>query len=239
MKTRAAVAHKAGAPLAIETVDLDGPRAGEVLVDVHAAGVNFPDLLVVTGPLGGSLASGRHLRPEPRFAEGAWFAACAGRVLIADEMGLVLHPREGADGAVVEHHHAAPDDGPVTHHAPLADGGEVPDQHLLPETHVAVVRADRIVAHYEDGFALARAELDAAGAEYESIARNLGDAVETLSDATSWIMTSGLADPKEALGQHGIRVTGYLDVQGLYSRPPRETPVEAWLIGLEEARPNP
>jgi thiamine-monophosphate kinase len=32
------------------------------------------DLLVVTGPLGGSLASGRHLRPEPRFAEGAWFA---------------------------------------------------------------------------------------------------------------------------------------------------------------------
>ena len=34
------------------------------------------DLLVVTGPLGGSFASGRHLRPEPRLAEGAWFAAC-------------------------------------------------------------------------------------------------------------------------------------------------------------------
>jgi thiamine-monophosphate kinase len=32
------------------------------------------DLLVVTGPLGGSFASGRHLRPEPRFAEGAWLA---------------------------------------------------------------------------------------------------------------------------------------------------------------------
>lgn len=47
------------------------------------------------------------------------------------------------------------------------------------------------------------------------------------------------ADPKVALAQHGIRVTGYLDVQGLYSRPPRETPVEAWLIGLEESRPNP
>jgi thiamine-monophosphate kinase len=33
------------------------------------------DLLVVTGPLGGSLRSGRHLRPEPRFAEGQWLAA--------------------------------------------------------------------------------------------------------------------------------------------------------------------
>lgn len=32
------------------------------------------DLLVVTGPLGGSLASGRHLRPEPRLAEGQWLA---------------------------------------------------------------------------------------------------------------------------------------------------------------------
>ncbi len=28
MKVKAAVAHKAGAPLSIETVDLDGPRAG-------------------------------------------------------------------------------------------------------------------------------------------------------------------------------------------------------------------
>lgn len=30
--------------------------------------------------------------------------------------------------------------------------------HLLPETHIAVVPADRIVSHYEDGFALARSE---------------------------------------------------------------------------------
>jgi S-(hydroxymethyl)glutathione dehydrogenase/alcohol dehydrogenase len=33
MKTRAAVAWKAGAPLTIETVDLEGPRDGEVLVE--------------------------------------------------------------------------------------------------------------------------------------------------------------------------------------------------------------
>jgi len=35
------------------------------------------DLLVVSGPLGGSLASGRHLRVEPRLAEGQWLAGCA------------------------------------------------------------------------------------------------------------------------------------------------------------------
>jgi thiamine-monophosphate kinase len=32
------------------------------------------DLLVVTGPLGGSLRSGRHLTPEPRISEGRWLA---------------------------------------------------------------------------------------------------------------------------------------------------------------------
>lgn len=32
------------------------------------------DILAVTGPLGGSLASGRHLRPQPRLLEGAWLA---------------------------------------------------------------------------------------------------------------------------------------------------------------------
>ena len=36
MQTRAAVAHKAGQPLSIETVELDGPREGEVLVEMKA-----------------------------------------------------------------------------------------------------------------------------------------------------------------------------------------------------------
>ena len=43
MKVRAAVAHKAGEPLAIETVDLEGPRAGEVLVEIKATGICHTD----------------------------------------------------------------------------------------------------------------------------------------------------------------------------------------------------
>ena len=43
MKVKAAVAHKAGAPLAIETVDLEGPKAGEVLVEIKATGICHTD----------------------------------------------------------------------------------------------------------------------------------------------------------------------------------------------------
>ncbi|MBL1162177.1 MAG: S-(hydroxymethyl)glutathione dehydrogenase, partial [Chlorobi bacterium] len=43
MDVRAAVAWKAGAPLTIETVQLDGPKAGEVLVEIKATGVCHTD----------------------------------------------------------------------------------------------------------------------------------------------------------------------------------------------------
>ena len=49
MKVRAAVAHKAGAPLSIETVDLEGPRAGEVLVEIKATGVCHTDEFTLSG----------------------------------------------------------------------------------------------------------------------------------------------------------------------------------------------
>ncbi|MGQ0655501.1 MAG: S-(hydroxymethyl)glutathione dehydrogenase/class III alcohol dehydrogenase [Betaproteobacteria bacterium] len=43
MKTKAAIAFEAGKPLQIETVDLDGPKAGEVLVEMKATGVCHTD----------------------------------------------------------------------------------------------------------------------------------------------------------------------------------------------------
>ena len=49
MKTQAAVAWKAGAPLTIETVDLDGPREGEVLVEVKATGICHTDYYTLSG----------------------------------------------------------------------------------------------------------------------------------------------------------------------------------------------
>jgi S-(hydroxymethyl)glutathione dehydrogenase/alcohol dehydrogenase len=49
MKTRAAVAYRAGAPLVIETVDLDGPKAGEVLVEIRATGVCHTDEFTRSG----------------------------------------------------------------------------------------------------------------------------------------------------------------------------------------------
>ena len=49
MKVRAAVAHKAGAPLSIEMVDLEGPRAGEVLVEIKATGICHTDAYTLSG----------------------------------------------------------------------------------------------------------------------------------------------------------------------------------------------
>lgn len=49
MKTRAAVAVEAGKPLVIEEVDLDGPRAGEVLVEIKATGVCHTDEFSLSG----------------------------------------------------------------------------------------------------------------------------------------------------------------------------------------------
>ncbi len=49
MKIRAAVAHEAGAPLALEEVDLEGPRAGEVLVELKATGVCHTDAYTLSG----------------------------------------------------------------------------------------------------------------------------------------------------------------------------------------------
>ena len=49
MRTRAAVAMKAGQPLEIMEVNLDGPRAGEVLVEIKATGICHTDEFTMSG----------------------------------------------------------------------------------------------------------------------------------------------------------------------------------------------
>src|SRR5680860_1730626 len=49
MKTRAAVAVSAGKPLEITEVELDGPKDGEVLVEIKATGVCHTDEFTLSG----------------------------------------------------------------------------------------------------------------------------------------------------------------------------------------------
>src|SRR5436305_6392884 len=49
MDVRAAVAHKAGAALSIETVQLQGPKAGEALVELKATGICHTDEFTRSG----------------------------------------------------------------------------------------------------------------------------------------------------------------------------------------------
>src|SRR3989440_1420231 len=49
MKTRAAVALEKGKPLQVMEVDLDGPKAGEVLVEVKATGICHTDEFTLSG----------------------------------------------------------------------------------------------------------------------------------------------------------------------------------------------
>ena len=49
MKTKAALAVEAAQPLVIEELDLDGPKEGEVLVEVKATGVCHTDAFTLSG----------------------------------------------------------------------------------------------------------------------------------------------------------------------------------------------
>jgi S-(hydroxymethyl)glutathione dehydrogenase/alcohol dehydrogenase len=49
MKTRAAVAHAAKQPLTIEDVEVGGPRAGEVMIEIKATGVCHTDAFTLSG----------------------------------------------------------------------------------------------------------------------------------------------------------------------------------------------
>lgn len=49
MKTRAAVAWKAGQPLSVETIEIEGPKPGEVLVEIMATGICHTDAYTLSG----------------------------------------------------------------------------------------------------------------------------------------------------------------------------------------------
>ena len=49
MKTRAAVAFGAGKPLEVLEVDLEGPRAGEVMIELKATGICHTDAFTLSG----------------------------------------------------------------------------------------------------------------------------------------------------------------------------------------------
>ena len=49
MECKAAVAHQAGKPLTIETVRVDGPKAGEIMVEIKATGICHTDAYTLSG----------------------------------------------------------------------------------------------------------------------------------------------------------------------------------------------
>lgn len=49
MKSRAAIAFKAGEPLVIEEIDVEGPQPGEVLVEIMATGICHTDAFTLSG----------------------------------------------------------------------------------------------------------------------------------------------------------------------------------------------
>ena len=51
MKTRAAVASEKAKPLEVMDVDLDGPKAGEVLIEVKATGICHADEFTLSAPI--------------------------------------------------------------------------------------------------------------------------------------------------------------------------------------------
>jgi S-(hydroxymethyl)glutathione dehydrogenase / alcohol dehydrogenase len=73
MQTRAAVAREAGKPLTIETVTLDGPKDGEVLVEVKATGICHTDAYTLSG------ADSEGLFPSILGHEGAGIVVDVGR----------------------------------------------------------------------------------------------------------------------------------------------------------------
>ena len=76
MRTRAAVLHELHAPWSVEEIELDPPKAGEVLVKLKASGMCHSDEHVVTGDLAGA-APDRRWSAATRAPVSSWRSARA------------------------------------------------------------------------------------------------------------------------------------------------------------------
>jgi S-(hydroxymethyl)glutathione dehydrogenase / alcohol dehydrogenase len=81
MKVRAAIAVKAGAKLEVDEVDLDGPRHGEVLVEIKATGICHTDEYTLSG------ADAEGLFPSILGHEGAGIVVDVGPGVTSLKMG--------------------------------------------------------------------------------------------------------------------------------------------------------
>ncbi|MFO7631094.1 MAG: Zn-dependent alcohol dehydrogenase [Caldilinea sp.] len=92
MQTRTAVLHAVGGPIAVETLDLAAPRAGEVLVRIRAAGVCHSDWHLVSGAT-------QHPLPAALGHEGAGEVIATGsgvmRLKVGDHVSLNWAPACG------------------------------------------------------------------------------------------------------------------------------------------------
>ena len=110
MDVRAAVAFEAGKPLAVTHVQLDGPRAGEVLVEIKATGICHTDEFTLSGkdPEGlfpailGHEGAGVVVDVKP---VGHWPVGDGGQVIVADvvpaEVGQAVGEAHSGNGVVV------------------------------------------------------------------------------------------------------------------------------------------
>ena len=86
MDVRAAVAFAAGKPLEVTTVQLDGPKAGEVLVEIKATGICHTDEFTLSG------ADPEGLFPAILGHEGAGVVVDIGAGRHLGEEGRPRHP---------------------------------------------------------------------------------------------------------------------------------------------------
>ena len=86
MQARAAVAWQAGKPLSLETVELEGPKAGEVLVEIKATGICHTDEYTLSG------ADPEGLFPTILGHEGAGVVVDIGPSVKSPQEGRSRHP---------------------------------------------------------------------------------------------------------------------------------------------------